>query len=157
MEYITITWVLPQPKMSILQRCCTSHIIKICYIFCAVTFTISFIVGGFLVHLLMLPYLHESDFKPGICQVNSIKLVNSQPWPGPGGGGRLKCENKCSKERSAFPCLKVSIFFEKDGHNRTGILFDTIMTHQSYRQYGVCVLYPICVAEYYSIIKKKSE
>lgn len=103
-------------------------LIKVTYIVCAVTLTTSLIVGSFLVHMLVLPYFHESEFEPGICVVAKIELHLA---------GRLKCENKCSKERSSFPCLRVTIVFEKDNKNRTGLLFDTIVTHQNYRSYGV--------------------
>ncbi|KAL5968569.1 hypothetical protein TSMEX_003700 [Taenia solium] len=102
-------------------------LIKVTYIVCAVTLTTSLIVGSFLVHMLVLPYFHESEFEPGICVVAKIELHLV---------GRLKCENKCSKERSSFPCLRVTIVFEKDNKNRTGLLFDTIVTHQNYRSYG---------------------
>ncbi len=115
---------------SFLNRRCTGTVIKVVYILCAVTLTTSLIVGAFLVHLLVLPYLHESEFEPGMCMVSQVEMRPT---------GRLKCENKCSKERSAFPCLRVTIVFEKDKMNRSGILFDTIMTHQNYRQYGVSV------------------
>ena len=110
------------------RRRSTVTIIKISYIVCAVTLTTSIIVGSFLVHMLVLPYFHESEFEPGICVVSKIELQHD---------GRLKCENKCSKERSSFPCLRVTINFEKDHKNRTGLLFDTIVTHQNYRTYGV--------------------
>lgn len=103
-------------------------LIKVTYIVCAVTLTTSLIVGSFLVHMLVLPYFHESEFEPGICIVQKIDLHLSD---------RLKCENKCSKERSSFPCIRVTIVFEKDNINRTGLLFDTIVTHQNYRNNGV--------------------
>ena len=103
-------------------------IIKVTYILCSVALTTSFIVGAFLVHMLVLPYFHESEFQPGVCAVVKMELHH---------GGRLKCENKCSKERSSFPCLRVTINFEKDHVNRTGLLFDTIVTHQNYRNFGV--------------------
>ncbi|VDD75277.1 unnamed protein product [Mesocestoides corti] len=102
-------------------------LIKVVYIVCAAILTTSVIVESFLVHMLVLPYFHESEFEPGICTVVKIELKPS---------GRLKCENKCSKERSTFPCLQVTIVFEKDNRNRTGFLFDTIVTHQNYRHYG---------------------
>nr|CUU99547.1 hypothetical transcript [Hymenolepis microstoma] len=77
--------------------------------------------------MLILPYFHESEFEQGICTVQKIDLHLSD---------RLKCENKCSKERSSFPCIRVTIVFEKDNINRTGLLFDTIVTHQNYRTNG---------------------
>ncbi|VDM19164.1 unnamed protein product [Hydatigera taeniaeformis] len=110
------------------RRRSTVALIKVTYIVCAVTLTTSLIVGSFLVHMLVLPYFHESEFEPGICVVAKIELHLA---------GRLKCENKCSKERSSFPCLRVTIVFEKDNKNRTGLLFDTIVTHQNYRNYGM--------------------
>lgn len=112
----------------------TVALIKVTYIVCAVTLTTSFIVGSFLVHMLVLPYFHESEFEPGICSIQKIDLHLSD---------RLKCENKCSKERSSFPCIRVTIFFKKNNENRTGHLFDNIVTHQNYRSNGVWILYKI--------------
>ena len=119
------------------SRCrSTVTIIKVTYIICAVALTTSLIVGAFLVHMLVLPYFHESEFQPGVCAVVRIDLHHA---------GRLKCENKCSKERSSFPCLRVTINFEKDHVNRTGLLFDTIVTHQNYRGFGVGDVTFICL------------
>ncbi|KAL7057133.1 hypothetical protein AAHC03_019474 [Spirometra sp. Aus1] len=103
-------------------------IIKVVYILCAATLTTSIIVGAILIHLLVLPFLHESGFEPSTCYIAKTEL--HMPV--------LKCENKCSKERSAFPCLRVTILYEKGGQNKTGLLFDTIATHQNYRRNG-CV------------------
>ncbi|KAM3175505.1 hypothetical protein ACTXT7_008391 [Hymenolepis weldensis] len=105
---------------------CSKFLIKTVYIVCLTTLTMSLIVECILISLVILPYLHESYFEESTCYLHYIEP--NMPM--------LKCENKCSKDRSQFPCLKVHILYEWDNYNYSAKLFDTIGTHENYKKHG---------------------
>ncbi|VDN98906.1 unnamed protein product [Rodentolepis nana] len=107
---------------------CTGILIKTVYIVCLTTLTMSLIIECILISLVILPYLHESYFEESTCYLHYIEP--DMPM--------LKCENKCSKDRSQFPCLKVHIIYEWENQNHSAKLFDTIGTHENYKKHG-CV------------------
>lgn len=106
---------------------CTGLLIKTVYIVGLTTLTMSLIIECILINLVILPYLHESHFEEATCYLHYIEP--DMPM--------LKCENKCSKDRSQFPCLKVHILYEWENQNHSAKLFDTIGTHENYKKYGV--------------------
>ena len=99
------------------------------YIFCATLFTCSLLTGIIILYLVVLPYLHEHGFEESVCHVT--KIDPDLPI--------LKCENRCSRERSFFPCLRVNVVYQKDNVNYSATLFDTIETHEHYRRYRVSI------------------
>ncbi|VDD80528.1 unnamed protein product [Mesocestoides corti] len=107
---------------------CTGLLIKTVYIVCLTTLTMSFIIECILINLVILPYLHESYFEEANCYLHFIEP--EMPL--------LRCENKCSKDRSQFPCLRVHILYEWENRNHSAKLFDTIGTHEIYKKHG-CV------------------
>lgn len=106
---------------------CSGILIKTVYIVCLTTLTMSFIIECILISLVILPYLHESNFEESICYLHFIEP--DMPM--------LKCENKCSKDRSQFPCLRVHILYEWNNQNYSAKLFDSIGTHENYKKQGV--------------------
>ncbi|KAL5109885.1 hypothetical protein TcWFU_002000 [Taenia crassiceps] len=93
---------------------------------CLTTLTMSLIIECILLNLVILPYLHESYFEEATCYLQYIEP--NMPM--------LKCENKCSKDRSQFPCLKVHVLYEWENRNHSAKLFDTIGTHENYKKHG---------------------
>lgn len=106
---------------------CTGFLIKTVYIVCLTTLTMSLIIECILISLVILPYVHESNFEESICYLDYIEPKTPL----------IKCENKCSKDRSQFPCLIVHIVYEWGNANHSAKLFDTIGTHENYKKYGV--------------------
>ncbi|VEL40622.1 unnamed protein product [Protopolystoma xenopodis] len=74
--------------------------IKFIYLSCATLISASFIVECILLHLVVTPYLSESVFEPGVCRINGSFHKDI-----------LRCENKCSKDRSSFPCLQIRVYY----------------------------------------------
>lgn len=97
------------------------------YIFCATLFTCALFTGIIILYLVVLPYLHEHGFEESMCEVAEIE--HERPI--------IKCENRCSRERSWFPCLRVRVTFQRHKTNYSATLFDTIETHEHYRRYRV--------------------
>ncbi|GAA53133.1 hypothetical protein CSKR_104396 [Clonorchis sinensis] len=83
------------------NRVCSDSCLKFVYLSCATLVSASFIIECILLHLIVVPYLSESVFEPGICKYNGSRRDDSPK----------KCENKCSKERSSFPCLQIRVVF----------------------------------------------
>ncbi|KAM3171401.1 hypothetical protein ACTXT7_016698 [Hymenolepis weldensis] len=95
------------------------------YIFCATLFICALFTGIIILYLVVLPYLHEHGFEESMCEVAEIEY--EKPI--------IKCENRCSRERSWFPCLRVRVTFKRHNTNYSATLFDTIETHEHYRRY----------------------
>ncbi|CDS38062.1 calcium activated potassium channel subunit [Echinococcus multilocularis] len=95
------------------------------YIFCATLLTCSLLTGIIIFYLVVVPYLHEHGFEESLCHLAKIEPYTPI----------LKCENRCSRERSFFPCLRVSVVFQRNNINFSATLFDTIETHEHYRTY----------------------
>lgn len=108
----------------VIDTVCTGLLTKTVYVVCATTLTMSLIVECIMVNLIILPYRHEANFEEANCYLQYIEP--DMPL--------LKCENKCSKDRSMFPCLRVHIVYEWENRNHTAILFDTIGTHANYKK-----------------------
>ncbi|VDP72286.1 unnamed protein product, partial [Echinostoma caproni] len=81
-------------------RVCSDSCLKVVYLSCATLISASFIVECILLHLIIVPYLSESVFEAGACRYISSRSEMKK-----------RCENKCSKERSYFPCLQISVRF----------------------------------------------
>nr|CDS33084.1 calcium activated potassium channel subunit [Hymenolepis microstoma] len=71
------------------------------FIFCATLFTCALFTGIIILYLVVLPYLHEHGFEESTCVVAEIE--HERPI--------IKCENRCSRERSRFPCLRCVTHF----------------------------------------------
>ncbi|VDP83413.1 unnamed protein product [Echinostoma caproni] len=102
-------------------------LLKITYLTCATLITTTFIVECILLHLVIMPYCHESGFTPNECAYKQAHVVLNA----------VKCENKCSKDRSSFRCIRVVVTYTKMGRNYTANLFDNIATYQHYHTLGV--------------------
>ncbi|CAH8680511.1 unnamed protein product [Schistosoma rodhaini] len=83
------------------NRICSNSCLKIIYLSCATLISASFIIECILLHLIIIPYLSESIFEEGMCKYSSSRRDDSNK----------RCENKCSKERSTFPCLQLKVIF----------------------------------------------
>ncbi|VDM32175.1 unnamed protein product [Hydatigera taeniaeformis] len=116
------------PIRRLIQAHGNSTFRRAAYIFCTTLFTCSLLTGIIILYLVVIPYLHEHGFEESTC--NIAKIESDMPI--------LKCENRCSRERSFFPCLQVSVIFQRNNTNFSATLFDTIETHEHYRRYG-CV------------------
>ncbi|THD27746.1 Calcium activated potassium channel subunit [Fasciola hepatica] len=100
--------------------------LKFTYLTCATVITTSFIIECILVHLVVQPYIHESAFSHTSCTYLHSDIIRQN----------VKCENKCSKDRSRFPCLKVLVSYYTGGDNHTVVLYDNIATYQHYKYLG---------------------
>ena len=118
---------MPLPVGRLVRAHGNSTFRRAAYIFCATLFTCSLLTGIIILYLVVLPYLHEHGFEESRCRVAEIE----QDSP------ILKCENRCSRERSFFPCLRVNVIFQRNNTNYTATLYDTIETHEHYRRYRV--------------------
>ncbi|VDL85724.1 unnamed protein product [Schistocephalus solidus] len=98
---------------------------KVAYICSAALLTTSLIIAVIIIRQVIWPYAHENQFELSLCRVTQIE----EHLP------ILMCENRCSKERSFFPCLRVEVIYEKNGSINRASLFDTIGTHESYHKY----------------------
>ncbi|VDP69437.1 unnamed protein product [Echinostoma caproni] len=108
---------------------CQISCLKITYLTCATVITTSFIIECILIHLVVQPYIHESAFSHTSCTYLHSDIIKQN----------VKCENKCSKDRSRFPCLKVLVSYHSGGMNHTVVLYDNIATYQHYKYLGVSV------------------
>ncbi|CAH8434588.1 unnamed protein product [Schistosoma turkestanicum] len=100
--------------------------LKFIYLTCATVITTTFIVECILIHLVVQPYFHESAFTHTNCSFVHAHIVRTD----------VKCENKCSKDRSKFPCLRVIVQYLSGNKNHTVILFDNIATYNHYKFLG---------------------
>ncbi|CAL8077187.1 unnamed protein product [Calicophoron daubneyi] len=82
------------------NRICSDSCLKFVYLSCATLVSASFIIQCILLHLIVVPYLSESAFEAGVCQFSGSRAEANK-----------RCENKCSKERSSFPCLQIRVMF----------------------------------------------
>ncbi|KAK4474975.1 hypothetical protein MN116_002077 [Schistosoma mekongi] len=80
---------------------CSNSCLRIVYLSCATLISASFIIECILLHLIIVPYLSESIFEEGMCKYSSSRREELSK----------RCENKCSKERSTFPCLQLKVIF----------------------------------------------
>lgn len=102
-------------------------LIKVVYLTCFTLITTGFIIECILLHLVILPSQYETGFTATECAYLRTTLVMDS----------VKCENRCSKDRSAFQCVRVLISYSKSGKNYTASLFDNIATYQHYHFLGV--------------------
>ncbi|VDN09060.1 unnamed protein product [Dibothriocephalus latus] len=82
------------------RKYCSGACLKVVYLACATLVSASLIIECILANLVIKPYMSESAFESGVC---FLYLTQT--------GRRVKCENKCSKDRSAFPCAVVQVLF----------------------------------------------
>lgn len=118
---------MSNPMRRLLRAHGNSTFRRAAYIFCATLFTCTLFTGIIILYLVVLPYLHEHEFEESLCELAEIE--RERPI--------IKCENRCSRERSRFPCLRVRVTYKKNNANYSATLFDTIETHERYRRYKV--------------------
>ncbi|VDD75057.1 unnamed protein product [Mesocestoides corti] len=96
------TQCLTQNKVftRIRQKYCSGTCLKFVYLACATLVSASIIIECILAHLVITPYISESVYESGVCLLYYTAT-----------GKRVKCENKCSKDRSAFPCAVVQVVY----------------------------------------------
>ena len=82
------------------KRYCSGTCLKFVYLACATLVSASVIIECILAHLVITPYISESVFESGVCFLYDTAT-----------GRRVKCENKCSKDRSTFPCANVQVIY----------------------------------------------
>ena len=82
------------------KKYCSGTCLKFVYLACATLVSASVIIECILAHLVIAPYISESVFESGVCFLYDTTT-----------GKRVKCENKCSKDRSAFPCANVQVIY----------------------------------------------
>ncbi|CDS37250.1 calcium activated potassium channel subunit [Echinococcus multilocularis] len=82
------------------KKYCSGTCLKFVYLACATLISASVIIECILAHLVITPYISESVFESGVCFLYYTAT-----------GKRVKCENKCSKDRSAFPCANVQVIY----------------------------------------------
>uniref|UniRef100_A0A0R3X4Y2 Conserved plasma membrane protein n=1 Tax=Hydatigena taeniaeformis TaxID=6205 RepID=A0A0R3X4Y2_HYDTA len=82
------------------KKYCSGTCLKFVYLACATLVSASVIIECILAHLVITPYISESVFESGVCFLYYTAT-----------GKRVKCENKCSKDRSAFPCANVQVIY----------------------------------------------
>ncbi|VDN99727.1 unnamed protein product [Rodentolepis nana] len=82
------------------KKYCSGTCLKFVYLACATLVSASIIIECILAHLVITPYVSESVFESGVCFLYYTTT-----------GKRVKCENKCSKDRSSFPCANVQVIY----------------------------------------------
>ncbi|KAM7542631.1 hypothetical protein Aperf_G00000011516 [Anoplocephala perfoliata] len=82
------------------KKYCSGTCLKFIYLACVTLISASVIIECILAHLVITPYISESVFESGICFLYYTAT-----------GKRVKCENKCSKDRSSFPCANVQVIY----------------------------------------------
>ncbi|KAM3173895.1 hypothetical protein ACTXT7_011655 [Hymenolepis weldensis] len=82
------------------KKYCSGTCLKFVYLACATLVSASIIIECILAHLIITPYVSESVFESGVCFLYYTAT-----------GKRVKCENKCSKDRSSFPCANVQVIY----------------------------------------------
>lgn len=105
-------------------------IYKFLYIASASVAVSGFIIECILLHLIIAPYGHETEFINGTCVVINITTRYG-----------VKCVNKCSKERSKFYCSSIRIKYQPkisirrldNKHWYVGYLFDQVTTLHNYK------------------------
>ncbi|KAA3677871.1 uncharacterized protein DEA37_0001240 [Paragonimus westermani] len=120
------TVVHPRSLWRSRSQTCREHVLKVVYLTCATVITTSLIVECILLHLVIMPYRHESGFVPTECAYVRARIA----------GDAIRCENKCSKDRSSFQCIRITVAYRKQDRNYTAILFDNIATYQHYHLLG---------------------
>lgn len=122
--------------MSLCRRCerlCNNYgVSKFIYLGCSTLVTAGFIIECILIHLVVVPYTSESTFKQAICRYNS-SIENPK---------MMRCENKCTKERSEFPCLPVKVMFRDSNNTKhIGYIFDYYRTYNEFKAAKVRVVF----------------
>ncbi|KAL3318642.1 hypothetical protein Ciccas_002697 [Cichlidogyrus casuarinus] len=90
-------------KATLRSRIISDQCVRALYMACATVISGSAIVSCILLHLVMIPYLSESVYEPGWCHYDRSQEYSSR-----------QCENKCSKDRSSFPCLRMQATYLPD-------------------------------------------
>lgn len=89
-----------KPVTRFRKKRCSGTWLKFIYLACATLVSASVIIECILAHLIITPYISESVFESGVCFLYYTAT-----------GKRVKCENKCSKDRSSFPCANVQVIY----------------------------------------------
>lgn len=104
---------------------------RVAYIGGAIILTCAVILEGIFTRILLIPYLNEADFLPTNCVVHD-SFYESR-------AGMQRCEGRCAKLVSAFPCLVVRVQYLRltDNSWQTGHLFDQLLSYQKRNPYLV--------------------
>ncbi|VUZ53348.1 unnamed protein product [Hymenolepis diminuta] len=108
---------------------------RVAYIGGAIILTCAVILEGIFTRILLIPYLNEADFLPTNCVVHD-SFYESR-------AGMQRCEGRCAKLVSAFPCLVVRVQYHRltDNSWQTGHLFDQLLSYQKRNPY-LCSIRP---------------
>ncbi|CAH8500863.1 unnamed protein product [Dicrocoelium dendriticum] len=117
---------LSQRRTFFVGRRYRESVLKFIYLTCLILITVAFIVQCILLHLVIMPYRHESGFTQTICTYIGARIVSNA----------VRCENRCSKNRSSFQCLRVVVAYAKRNKTHTASLFENIATYQYYHTLG---------------------
>lgn len=104
------------PKV-VSSRATKENWFKIIYLASISIFVSTFIVICILMHLVIIPYLHETSFIDALCRLNETRM-----------GEEVKCENKCSKDRSRFRCLQIVVHYWRNGRIYSAFLYEHVAT-----------------------------
>ena len=110
-------------------------VLRVAYIGGVTLLTCALLLEGIFVRLLLIPYMRESTFSPAQCILRNTFYQYR--------AGFQRCESRCAKLASAFPCLVVRVHFLQP-ENKTwhaGFLFDQLKSFQKREPYFVSALY----------------
>ena len=104
---------------------------RVAYIGGVTILTCAFLLEGIFVRILLIPYLHEAAFAPTQCILHNTFYHYR--------AGLQRCESRCAKLASSFPCLVVRVNFlnQEDQTWHTGYLFDQLKTFQKRQPFFV--------------------
>lgn len=127
-------------------RICNKYgISKFVYLTCATLITGGFIIQCILVHLVIVPYLSEANFKEASCL-----------YAGSRASSLTRCENKCSKDRSIFPCLPIRVNYTSTDStvSASGWIYDYYRTYRTFKSKRVSniIINETCYFHFHSIL-----
>ena len=104
---------------------------RVAYIGGVTILTCAFLLEGIFVRILLIPYLHEAAFAPTQCILHNTFYHYR--------AGLQRCESRCAKLASSFPCLVARVHYLKpeDQTWHTGYLFDQLKTFQKRQPFFV--------------------
>ncbi|VEL13617.1 unnamed protein product [Protopolystoma xenopodis] len=107
------------------RKCNDSGLSKFIYIGCASLFTGGVIIECILGHLIMVPYREESKFIKAVCRYSASQSNRNK---------FMRCENKCLKSSSEFPCLAIMVTYQTEwADTGTGYLYDYLRTYVQFK------------------------
>lgn len=111
------------------KRC--RKLAQVSYISGATLFTCALLLEGIFVRIFLVPYLRESNFSPTKCILHKTFYDPR--------AGMQRCESRCAKVASAFPCLvvRVRILQPENKSWHSGYLFDQLYSFQRRKPFSV--------------------